>query len=120
MRMGEMSDEFEWDVFLSHSSKDKAVVRELAERLRADGLRVWLDEWVIRVGDSIPLMVERGLARSRSLVLLMSANAFGSDWVDLERATVIFRDPSNKARRFLPVRLDDAEIPEMLRQFLYV
>ena len=32
---------FPYDVFLSHSSKDKAVVRELAERLREDGLRVW-------------------------------------------------------------------------------
>ena len=31
---------FSFDVFLSHSSKDKAVVRAIAERLRADGLRV--------------------------------------------------------------------------------
>jgi len=29
---------FTYDVFLSHSAKDKAVVRPLAERLRADGL----------------------------------------------------------------------------------
>ncbi len=28
------------DVFLSHSAKDKAVVRPLAERLRKDGLKV--------------------------------------------------------------------------------
>ena len=33
-------DDFHYDVFLSHSSKDKAVVRPLAERLRADGVRV--------------------------------------------------------------------------------
>ena len=37
--------------FLSHSSKDQLVVREIAERLRADGLRVWLDEWVLKPGD---------------------------------------------------------------------
>mgnify|MGYP003346446100 CR=1 FL=1 len=30
---------FPYDVFLSHSAKDKAVVRPLAERLRADVLR---------------------------------------------------------------------------------
>jgi len=29
---------FQYDVFLSHSAKDKAVVRPLAERLQADGL----------------------------------------------------------------------------------
>ena len=36
---------FTHDVFLSHSAKDKAVVRGLAERLRKDGLKVWFDEW---------------------------------------------------------------------------
>ena len=30
---------FQYDVFFSHSAKDKAVVRPLAERLRKDGLR---------------------------------------------------------------------------------
>ncbi|MCX6374846.1 MAG: toll/interleukin-1 receptor domain-containing protein, partial [Armatimonadetes bacterium] len=49
-----MDDDFTYDVFLSHSSKDKAVVRTLVERLRADGLRVWFDEWEIAPGDSIP------------------------------------------------------------------
>ena len=46
---------FEYDVFLSHSTKDKAVVRPIAERLRADGLRVWFDEWEIRLGDPLVL-----------------------------------------------------------------
>jgi hypothetical protein len=49
-----MSDQFSLAVFLSHRSKDKAVVRPLAERLRGDGLRVWFDEWEIKPGDSIP------------------------------------------------------------------
>ena len=50
-----MSDNpvFQYDVFLSHSSKDKAVVRAVAERLRKDGLKVWFDEWVLKPGDSI-------------------------------------------------------------------
>jgi hypothetical protein len=48
-----MPDNFKYDVFLSHKSKDKAVVRELAERLRRDGLRVWFDEWEIHPGDPV-------------------------------------------------------------------
>jgi hypothetical protein len=38
-----MPDSFAHDVFLSHGSKDKPAVRELARRLQADGLRGWLD-----------------------------------------------------------------------------
>ena len=109
-----------FDVFLSHSSKDKAVVRAVAERLRADGLKVWFDEWVIKPGDSIPAKIEEGLEHSRVLVLCMSANAFGSDWAQLEAGTFRFRDPLNKERRFIPLRLDDAPIKGSLAQFLYI
>src|SRR5689334_1554391 len=101
---------FSYDAFLSYSSRDKAVVRSLARRLRKDGIRVWFDEWEIRPGDSIPGRIEEELEQSRTLVLAMSANAFGSEWVNLERYTAIFRDPSNERRRFIPLRLDDAEM----------
>ena len=115
-----MLTSFDYDVFLSHSSKDKEIVRDLAKRLSKDGLRVWLDEEVIEPGTLIGLAIERGLQASRVLVLCMSENAFGSDWVRLERHTAIFRDPANDERRFIPVRLDDATIPELLRQYAYV
>jgi hypothetical protein len=61
-----MSDAaFTHDVFLSHSTKDKAVVRELAKRLRTDGLEVWpvppkrlregrFDQCVLKPGNCIP------------------------------------------------------------------
>jgi len=101
-----MTDEFPYDVFLSHSTKDKGVVREVAQRLRKDGVKVWFDEWVLKPGDSIPAKIEEGLERSRVLVLCMSANAFGSGWAQLESGTFRFRSPLNKERRFLPLRLD--------------
>ena len=105
-----MADAFQYDVFLSHSSKDKSVVRPLAGRLREDGLKVWFDEWVLKPGDSIPAKIEEGLEHSRVLVLCMSGNAFGSDWAQLEAGTFRFRDPLNKERRFIPLRLDGAPI----------
>ena len=115
-----MRENFKYDVFLSHSSKDKAVVRSLAERLRADKLQVWFDEWEIRAGDSIPAKIEEGLEGSRVLVLCMSEHAFGSDWSQLEAGTFRFRDPLNKERRFIPLRLDEARIRGSLSQFLYL
>jgi class 3 adenylate cyclase len=115
-----MTESFPYDVFLSHSSKDKAVVRPLAERLRTDGLKVWFDEWVLKPGDSIPAKIEEGLEHSRVLVLCMSANAFGSDWTQMEAGTFRFRDPLNKERRFIPLRLDDTPIKGPLAQFHYI
>ena len=119
---------FTYDVFLSHSAKDKAVVRPLAERLRADGVKVSFDEWVLkpavplahRMGEGSGVRAakieegpfkfgtrnsEFGIAR-----LCMSAHTFDSDWAQLESGTFRFRDPLNKERRFLPLRLDDAPI----------
>ncbi len=115
-----MATEFDYNVFLSHSAKDKPLVRPLAERLRQDGLKVWFDEWEIKPGDSVPAKIEEGLERSRVLVLCMSANAFGSDWAQLEAGTFRFRDPLNQERRFIPLRLDEAPIRGSLAQFLYI
>jgi hypothetical protein len=50
----------------------------------------------------------------------MSANAFGSDWSQLEGYTFRFRDPLNKQRQLIPLRLDDTPIKGSLAQFLYI
>lgn len=96
---------------------DRSVVIVLAEKLRDRGLRVWFDEWEIRDGESIPSRIEAGLEGSAVLVFCMSANAFGSAWAELESQVVRFRDPLNRERRFVPVRLDDSDPPGSLAQF---
>jgi hypothetical protein len=110
-----MPDNFQYDVFLSHNQADKPRVQRLTERLRAAGLRVWFDEWVIWPGDNIAREVEDGLEASRALVLCLSPAALGSGWVTLERSTVLFRNPANagsfssfkscKARQIQPFRV---------------
>jgi small GTP-binding protein len=115
-----MADDFRYDVFISHSSKDNLVVRALAERLRDDGLRVWLDDWELKPGDNILHKIEEGLEHSRVLLLCMSANAFASDWATLESQTFRFRDPLNQQRRFIPLRLDATEPKGSLAQFSYI
>src|SRR5579872_2877623 len=111
---------YEYDVFLSHSTDDKPAVRELAERLKTDGLRVCFDEWEIQPGDQILRKIGELLEQSRTLVLIMSTRAFASKWATLESHMVLFSDPTNTQRRFIPLLLDNAEIPAILRQFAYV
>lgn len=115
-----MSQEFEFDVFVSYSRKDQAVVLELAQRLKNEGVRVWLDQWEIQIGDSIPAKIEYGLKHSRLLLLCISAHALGADWVTLESQSFRFRDPLNKERRMIPLRLDNGEIDGSLAQFQHL
>ncbi len=115
-----MAGTFNYDVFLSHNSNDNPQVRRLAKRLQAAGLRVWLDDWIIKAGDIISLKVDQGLDQSRALILCISPNALQSGWVALERSTAIHRDPENANRRFIPLLLTDCELPDTLRRYKYV
>jgi len=57
-----MPDHFQFDVFLSHSAKDKAVVRPLAERLRKDRLLIVSQPSTLNSqpsGDSVWAQLER-------------------------------------------------------------
>lgn len=109
-----MPDEtFDYDVFLCHSPKDREVVRELAERLRGDGVRVWFPNREVT-----PAETEEGLERSRVLVLCMSKHALGEGWAELERQTLRFRDPLNQERSFFLLRQCYIEIPDALSRFL--
>ena len=115
-----MSNKFAFDVFLSYSTRDKAVVHNLAERLKNDAVRVWLDAWVIEPGDSIPLKIQQGVEQSRTLLMCMSPNYFKSEWGKLEHLSLLFRDPTNTQRRFIPILIADCERPNIIAQFLYI
>ncbi len=105
---------FKFDVFLSHNHADKPKVRKLAERLKAAGVRVWLDEWVIQAGDIIGLKVDEGLEQSRVLLLCISPTALASGWVALERSTAVHRDPANTGRGLIPPLHPAADCPSCL------
>jgi WD40 repeat protein len=115
-----VSSPFDYDVYLSYSHKDKPTIRKLADKLTSDGIRVWLDEDVIQTGDSIPLAIKKGLAKSRVLVICWSKNYADSEWAQFETNTFQFRDPNDRERRFVPLRLDKQEMSESLRQLLSI
>jgi TIR domain len=81
---------------------------------------VWLSSWEIEPGDSIPRLIDAGLENSSVLVFCISKHALESDWARLESDAFRFRDPLNRERRFIPLRLDDAPLRGSLAQFLYI
>ena len=60
-------------VFISYSWDGVAHrkwVRELATRLVSNGVRVWLDEWHVRAGDSLTAFMERKIATSGHVLVV--------------------------------------------------
>ncbi len=49
-----MPEKFQYDVFLSHNAKDKAVVCPLSEQLRTERISVWTYKWILKPDDIIP------------------------------------------------------------------
>lgn len=84
--------EREFDVFISHASEDKdEVVRPLAAALVAGGMRVWFDEFELKIGDSLRRKIDAGLARSRFGVVVMSHAFFTKGWTNYELDGIVTR-----------------------------
>ena len=65
----------EYDVFVSHAYEDKeSFVDEFVEALRGLGLKVWYDTDKLKWGDSMRDKIDRGLAKSKYGVVILSPN----------------------------------------------
>ncbi|MCK9385933.1 MAG: DUF1883 domain-containing protein [Nevskia sp.] len=74
-----------YDVFISHASEDKEeIVRPLAQALRSEGLRVWYDEFELRIGDSLRRKIDKGLASSRFGLVVLSPSFIAKGWTNYE------------------------------------
>jgi hypothetical protein len=103
----------EWDVFISHASEDKdTVVRPLAAELRARGLRVWYDEYELKIGDSLRTRIEEGLANSRRGIVIISPAFFEKHWTQEELNGLTALEAAAGSHRLLPVwhHVDHAEV----------
>ncbi|GAB0157899.1 hypothetical protein CHRYSEOSP005_31900 [Chryseobacterium sp. Alg-005] len=82
----------EHDVFISHASEDKDdIVRDLAIALREEGLSVWYDEFELKIGDSLRQKIDKGLAKSRFGIVVLSRNFIKKGWTNYELDGIITR-----------------------------
>ncbi len=80
-----ISDEKEYDVFISHASEDKdSVVRPLANALKDKGIAVWFDEFELKIGDSLRKKIDQGLSRSRFGIVVISRSFIKKGWTNYE------------------------------------
>lgn len=79
-----------YDVFISHASEDKdSIVRPLANALVQRGLKVWYDEFELKIGDSLRRMIDKGLANSRFGIVVLSRSFIHKGWTNYELDGII-------------------------------
>ena len=99
-------EEEEYDVFVSHAFEDKeSFVDEFVDALRSNGLSVWYDTDKLKWGDSMREKIDRGLAKSRYGVVVLSPNYIAENkyWTKAE-LNGLFQVESVNGKTILPVR----------------
>jgi len=106
-------------VFVSYSSKDLPFVKRLAGDLRDKGVNVWLDQWEIRVGDSILQKIEEGIRAHDHFAVVLSPEAVASTWVRRELEAVVMQQHAGRRVAVLPILYRPCELPPFLAGIRY-
>ncbi|MCK5600402.1 TIR domain-containing protein [Candidatus Pacearchaeota archaeon] len=80
-------DAFKWaapTAFLCHSSIDKTIVEDIADKFNDANIGVWFDAREMGPGDNLKKEVKRGIRECDSFVVCASPNAMKSPWVRQE------------------------------------
>jgi hypothetical protein len=89
------SKEFEWDAFVCYASEDKAaLVAPLVAELQKYGLKIWFDTFILRVGSSLRESIDKGLAKSRFGIVVLSHAFFAKNWPQQELNALFSRQVS--------------------------
>jgi TIR domain len=106
-------------VFLSHSHSDRVFARRLGNDLISRGIRVWIDNAEISVGDSLLQKIAEGLEKMDYLAVVLSQSSVKSEWVRREVEIAINQEIAGRRVRVLPVLYQECEIPPFLTGKLY-
>ncbi|MGO2393285.1 MAG: toll/interleukin-1 receptor domain-containing protein [Halomonas sp.] len=92
-----------YDLFISHASEDKEeFVRPLAETLENIGVKVWYDEFTLKVGDSLRKSIDQGLVNSRFGTVILSSAFCSKNWTQYELDSMVARE-MNGHKMILPI-----------------
>jgi len=106
-------------VFLSHSHADKAFVRRLAADLRRAGVRIWLDEAELQLGDSLIDKIREGIDQMEYVAAVLSETSVKSGWVKRELDVAMNQEIEGRRVKVLPLLLDGCDLPGFLKGKLY-
>ena len=94
-------------IFLSHRSRDKALVREFKDQLPRF-LDTWLDEESLSWGESFPAKLKSTIQSGVDfLIVFLDRDALSSEWVKQELEWALEREKELKRTFVLPILLED-------------
>ena len=115
-----------FDVFLSHNSKDKPAVETIAHKLQATyGLKCWLDKWNLIPGEPWQEALEDALDDCQTVAVFVGPNTV-SPWENEEMRSALEVRVHDKTRRVVPVLLSgapdnrDLKLPRFLTRLTWV
>ena len=107
-------DEFEYDVALSFAGEDKDIVDKFADLLTAKDIKVFYDEYEaadLWGKDLIDHLVNIYSRKARYCVMFISQYYPLKKWTNVERMAAQERSFRDANEYFLPLRLDDTQVP---------
>ncbi|MCZ2289858.1 MAG: toll/interleukin-1 receptor domain-containing protein [Anaerolineales bacterium] len=106
-------------VFLCHASEDKPIVRELYDRLRADGFDPWLDSELLDPGENWPLEIQKAMRASQAVIVCLSEAAIvkeGYIHTEIKTAQSLQMEKPEGTIFFIPLQLEECEPPFSMRE----
>jgi hypothetical protein len=103
-------------VFLSYTTADQALAKQIAEALMAQGIETWWDQWEIRAGDSLRQKIDEGLGNCTHFVVLLTDTSIKKPWVNAELDAALVRKLNNQCR-LIPLRhgIEPSSLPPLLQ-----
>ena len=101
-------------IFISHNSWDKPFVRKLGNKLKKYGIKVWIDEAEIKVGESLIKKISEGITQMEYVGAILSKNSINSSWVQKELHLAMTKEINRRKVIVLPILIEDCNIPDFL------
>ena len=112
-----------YDVFVSYSSRDAAIVSRVVNDLTKAGLTVWWDQSAIRPAERIREAINHGIQNSSTVLIFISSKSLESRWVLNELDAAMLKEISERKPLVFPVligRITSESLPDDLKGKKYI
>jgi parallel beta-helix repeat protein len=106
--------------FMSHAHADNALTDPYADALNRLGVPLYYDRANPQTGHFLGDALQEELERRKTLVVMVTPAALASFWVRLEINTFLGLMASDPARKLIPVRVAQCQLPAVLNGMWWV